>query len=228
MKINRLSVLMLTAALMLSASATACSNNDKQDITEESTTAQTTQAGESGDEEVTDDTAEAESLIAEESSELVDIGSGDSEQDLEGDPEEGNIAGGMAPDAIVGDPFFLHLEDNSDSGSVYVRVDYFLGDVQHGMMLVSHEPDENEVDLHFSEADFDFQGDEDLDDFRAEFYLGYYDGDPDEGILQAYSGEYVDQIPVGSIEMIPEFGEDYDLIVEADPSSESGYSVRLA
>ena len=95
---------------------------------------------------------------------------------------------GLAEEADEDRPFQLHILDESNSGSVYMRFDYFLGEAQQGMMLACPNEGEAFIALDFAAGDmYSYESPASLEQFRIECFLGFSDQPtPEDAILKAY------------------------------------------
>lgn len=201
MKFKKTTTMILAAAVLLSASLTACSNVETDEAAAESSAAETS-AAESSIETTTAET-ETEATTPESSSES-------SETDT--DPGK----------------FIYDIRDATETGSVYMRVYFYLGDELQGMTLASADEGEDSIPFTFLPSElYTYTAPEDLEEFKLECYLGYSDLEPDDAVLNAYSSDDVDEVYVGTIENAPAPGEKYNCDIVVDPSSETGYSIVI-
>ena len=203
MKFKKTTTMILAAAVLLSASLTACSNVETDEAAAESSAAETS-AAESSIETTAAET-ETEETTPESSSES-------SETDT--DPENRK--------------FIYDIRDATETGSAYMRVYFYLGDELQGMTLASADEGKDSIPFTFLPSElYTYTAPEDLEEFKLECYLGYSDLEPDDAVMHAYSGEDVDEVYVGTIENAPAPGEKYDCDIVVDPSSETGYSIVI-
>ena len=123
--------------------------------------------------------------------------------------------------------FKMKFKDETDSGSIFMRFDYYLGDEPQGMMSVCPDEGEDGITLSFDKSSmYTYQSPEDLENFRIECYLGYSDElSAEEAVLASYDGTGVDMTYVGELTPSPEFGDYFEYTIRPDASSETGYSL---
>ena len=127
----------------------------------------------------------------------------------------------LAEESGTGHSFKLHIRDESNSGSVYMRFDVFLDELQ-SFILACPDQGTDYIELEFDADSLSgYKEPADLNKFRMECYLGYSDQDPESAVLQAYSGEDVDQKRIADLSFTPEWGGLYEYrVVKGDPEED--------